>query len=382
MARIRCCNFRTFQRAFRRSSIGVSQLETRKRHHRCVSGKVRFCHDKDHTCSGHALSIFLTNMNQHLALHVRQFKVNSVPEAAKIAKLHELSLLHTPTRTSRYGFSSSQKSNFSQPNKNQYNTTSTPTTNTVANPNNKPLLPNIPQKHVSFEEMQERKRKGLCMFCEEPFTPGHQLKHRRAEFLFLDMEAETEFDEEIALVEQIRDTTISDEDDKVPTISVHALNGAPTFNCMRLMGQYEKRKLHILIDPGSTHNFLDIQIAKGLGCSLKPIKPMSVVAASGDLVTKYKCSSFAWKMQGYGFKAEIRTLPLGCSDLVLGVQWLSTLGPILWGFLNLRMEFNFNGLKHVLRGISPNSSKVISGSSLNKLILQEPKNSFASSSRG
>ncbi|KAF3551506.1 hypothetical protein DY000_02008092 [Brassica cretica] len=153
-------------------------------------------------------------MNQHLALHVRQFKVNSVPEAAKIAKLHELSLLHTPTRTSRYGFSSSQKSNFSQPNKNQYNTASTPTTNTVANPNNKPLLPNVPQKRVSFEEMQERKRKGLCMFCEEPFTPGHQLKHRRAEFLFLDMEAETEFDEEIALVEQIRETTISDEDDK------------------------------------------------------------------------------------------------------------------------------------------------------------------------
>ena len=221
--------------------------------------------------------------------------------------------------------------------------------------------------------MQEWKRKGLCMFCEEPFTPGHQLKHRRAEFLFLDMEAETEFDEEIALVEQIRETTISDEDDKVPTISVHALNGAPTFNCMRLMGQYEKRKLHILIDTGSTHNFLDIQIAKGLGCSLKPIKPMSVVAASGDLVTKYKCSSFAWKMKGYGFKAEIQTLPLGYSDLVLGVQWLSTLGPILWDFLNLRMEFNFNGLKHVLRGISPNSSKVISGSSLNKLILQEPQ---------
>lgn len=167
--------------------------------------------------------------------------------------------------------------------------------------------------------MQERKRKGLCRFCEEPFTPGHYLKHRKAEFLFFDMDAETEFDSEIALVEQICETTISDEDGKVPTISVHALNGSPTFNCMRLMGQYEKHKLHILIDPGSTHNFLDIQIAKGLGCSLTPIKPMSVVAASGDLITKYKCSSFAWKMQGYGFTAEIRTLPLGCSDLVLGV---------------------------------------------------------------
>lgn len=113
--------------------------------------------------------------------------------------------------------------------------------------------------------MQERKRKGLCMFCEELFTPGHQLKHRRADVLFL--EADTEFDEEIALEEQIRETTLADEEDKVPTIFVHALNGCPKFNCMRLMGQYGKRKLHILIDPGSTHNFLDIQMGKGLGCS-------------------------------------------------------------------------------------------------------------------
>ncbi|KAF3517355.1 hypothetical protein DY000_02063453 [Brassica cretica] len=35
----------------------------------------------------HALSIFLTNMNQHLALHVRQFNVTTVPAAAQIAKL-------------------------------------------------------------------------------------------------------------------------------------------------------------------------------------------------------------------------------------------------------------------------------------------------------
>ncbi|KAF3557110.1 hypothetical protein F2Q69_00010824 [Brassica cretica] len=33
----------------------------------------------------HALSIFLTNMNQHLALHVRQFNVTTVPAAARIA---------------------------------------------------------------------------------------------------------------------------------------------------------------------------------------------------------------------------------------------------------------------------------------------------------
>ncbi|KAF2552548.1 hypothetical protein F2Q68_00036179 [Brassica cretica] len=239
---------------------------------------------------GHALSIFLTNMHQHLALHVRQFKVNSVPEAAKIAKLHKLSLMQTPSRTARSSYNTPQRSQFSQPNKNQYSNSTPPANTNISNQNNKPLIANTPQKRLSLEEMQERK--SLCMFCDEQFTPGQQLKHQRAEFLFL--EAETEFDEEIALVEQIRETTLEDDqDDKVPTISVHALNGCPTFNCMRLMGQYGKRKLHILIDPGSTHNFLDIQLAKGLGCSLTPTKPMTVVAASGDLIMKYICNPFS-----------------------------------------------------------------------------------------
>ncbi|KAF3556931.1 hypothetical protein F2Q69_00017102 [Brassica cretica] len=133
----------------------------------------------------HALSIFLTNMNQHLALHVRQFNVTTVPAAAKIAKLHELSLAHTPAKTARSAFNPSQRSSFTQ-NKNQYSSTTPTTPNTTSNQNTKPILATPPHKRISFDEMQERKRKGLCMFCDEQFTPGHQLKHRRSEFLLLE----------------------------------------------------------------------------------------------------------------------------------------------------------------------------------------------------
>ncbi|KAG5377742.1 hypothetical protein IGI04_025584, partial [Brassica rapa subsp. trilocularis] len=131
--------------------------------------------------------------------------------AAKIAKLHELSLAHTPAKTSRPAFNSSQRSSFTQ-NKNQYSSTTPTTPNTTSN-QNKPILATPPHKRISFDEMQERKRKGLCMYCDEQFTPGHQLKHRRSEFLLLEADP-TEFDEEIALEEQIRETTIEDEDDK------------------------------------------------------------------------------------------------------------------------------------------------------------------------
>lgn len=65
--------------------------------------------------------------------------------------------------------------------------------------------------------------------------------------------------------------------------------GSSTFNCMRVIGQYGKRKLFILIDNGSTHNFLDLNVANKIGCVLEKTKPMDVAAASGCIMlTKYK----------------------------------------------------------------------------------------------
>ncbi|KAF3495934.1 hypothetical protein DY000_02056681 [Brassica cretica] len=59
----------------------------------------------------HTLSIFLTNMNQHLALHVRQFEPTTIAAAAKIAKLHEFALSQTPPKQQRAPFNPHHKPN-------------------------------------------------------------------------------------------------------------------------------------------------------------------------------------------------------------------------------------------------------------------------------
>nr|KYP31558.1 Transposon Ty3-G Gag-Pol polyprotein [Cajanus cajan] len=52
-------------------------------------------------------------------------------------------------------------------------------------------------------------------------------------------------------------------------------------------------------------------------------------------------------------------LPLVCCDLVLGIEWLVTLGDIIWIFDKLSVEFSINGKKHVLRGASFTNIKTI-----------------------
>ena len=39
-------------------------------------------------------------------------------------------------------------------------------------------------------------------------------------------------------------------------ISMNAMNGLPSFKTMRITSYVSKKPLHVLIDSGSTHNFL------------------------------------------------------------------------------------------------------------------------------
>ncbi|KAG7579558.1 hypothetical protein ISN45_Aa03g036910 [Arabidopsis thaliana x Arabidopsis arenosa] len=44
------------------------------------------------------------------------------------------------------------------------------------------------RRSLSWEEMEERRSKGLCMFCDESETPDHHLRHKNAGILMIDSE--------------------------------------------------------------------------------------------------------------------------------------------------------------------------------------------------
>ncbi|CAA7040954.1 unnamed protein product [Microthlaspi erraticum] len=60
-------------------------------------------------------------------------------------------------------------------------------------------------------------------------------------------------------------------------------------------------------------------------------------------------------------------IPLGGCDIVLGVQWLATLGPITWDFQKLEMGFKYGHAKVLLHGIKEGSVRQIKAAKLNKL---------------
>lgn len=92
-------------------------------------------------------------------------------------------------------------------------------------------------------------------------------------------------------------------------------------------------------------------MAKKLGCKKEMIGQTIVDVANGSSVScEWVCKQFAWKLQGMEFVTDVLLLPLGNCDMVMGIQWLETLGEIRWDFKELKMEFTLHGKRHVLRG--------------------------------
>ncbi len=82
-----------------------------------------------------------------------------------------------------------------------------------------------------------------------------------------------------------------------------------------------------------------------------------VKVVNGQVIrTLGESKEMKFKMQGLYLKLTFNLLDLeGCS-IVLGTQWLSTLGVISWDFKNLVMRFKHEGKQMWLQGLkeSPN----------------------------
>jgi hypothetical protein len=112
-------------------------------------------------------------------------------------------------------------------------------------------------------------------------------------------------------------------------ISLNAIAGTPNLRTMWILGVLRYHQVVILIDSGSTHNFVDTKMAASLGIQPQPQDGIRVQIANGQEVANPGHSrAVEVKLQGVVFRTDLFILPLAGCDVVLRIQWLRTLGPI------------------------------------------------------
>ena len=111
-----------------------------------------------------------------------------------------------------------------------------------------------------------------------------------------------------------------------PEISFNAMEGTTSLTALRLVGVMNTKPVSILIDVGSTQNFVDLRIMQRTGSPILSEPAFKVIVAGGGKM----CSQGVCKIQCQ--EAELTTdlhlLPIGGYWIVLGIDSPLTLDEV------------------------------------------------------
>ncbi|CAL1361375.1 unnamed protein product [Linum trigynum] len=124
------------------------------------------------------------------------------------------------------------------------------------------------------------------------------------------------------------------------TISLHAATGVSGLKTLRFQAQIKGVPIVVLVDSGSTHNFISEAKAEESKLALEPIEPFVVRIANGErLRCEAKCPNVQIEIQGTTLVVLLFVLPIRGLDMVLGVQWLEESGIVICDCKALTMKF-------------------------------------------
>jgi hypothetical protein len=154
-----------------------------------------------------------------------------------------------------------------------------------------------------------------------------------------------------------------------PVISLDSLTSFFSPQTLKLIGYIKNQKVIILIESGSTHNFIHHRVAQETHFHIHVVNNFRIMIANGGFM-KYagRYENVCLQIGKYNLKSHVFVIDMGGCDIVLGEEWLHTLGPIFMDFKELTMKFQHVGQQYKFQGITAGSPEIISSHRMEKLL--------------
>ncbi|KAF2324341.1 hypothetical protein GH714_012679 [Hevea brasiliensis] len=166
-------------------------------------------------------------------------------------------------------------------------------------------------RHLSHQEFDELRTKGLFYRCKQPYHPMHTMKIR---------------------------------------------------------GRLKGHELTVMVDSGASHNFIANNLVTQLGLPVQSTPTFGVKLGDGHRSkSRGMCTNLVVKFESFNIQTDCYLFPLGGVDMILGIAWLETLGDVKVNWAKMTMSFNHNGSIVSLTGDSSLTRALASVSSIEKL---------------
>ncbi|RWV87593.1 hypothetical protein GW17_00050394 [Ensete ventricosum] len=202
-------------------------------------------------------------------------------------------------------------------------------------------------KKLTRDELRECSAKGLCWHCDEPWSREHRCKKCRLLVIELVEDENSEPSKEGLEPEE----EAMEEEPQLADYMVHALAGYSNLHMMKVGGLLKQQPITILIDMGSTNNFLNNKVAACMMLQIEGCNNFDVKITNGRILNRdQRCLWVKLLLQDQEVVAGFFLLPIIDYKAVLEIEWLSTLGDISLNFPKPIMKFYCKGRHVTLRG--------------------------------
>jgi hypothetical protein len=156
-----------------------------------------------------------------------------------------------------------------------------------------PTTPSAPLKiqKLTMAEMAEHQLKGLCYNCDDKYFLGHKCKEQNI-FMAISEDISEEDVETPLVFESPEITDITPPSDPLEVELIISLNALTSFSApqtLKLIGYIKHRKVIILVDSGSTHNFIHRCIAQETHCYIHAINNFQIMIVNGGSMKFGEC---------------------------------------------------------------------------------------------
>lgn len=210
-----------------------------------------------------------------------------------------------------------------------------------------------PSKEISYKKtldddfQRDLRRRKLFFTFQEAWALGHRCATRKSQYVqvFSDDEEEEE--------DELRRCHRADTTGEEPTPSgdgngyfypiggvLPSLRGVPKYLTLRFQDSILNERVSILIDSGATHNFIDSQLVQRREIPTDSFEGFSIlVLVDRTMQCMYYVPSLSVTMGTYTLIDHFFVVDIPDTNVILGVQWLITLGKVTIYWEALQMEW-------------------------------------------
>jgi hypothetical protein len=225
--------------------------------------------------------------------------------------------------------------------------------------------------------MEEHRKQGIFYYCDEKYSPRHKCREKK----YFQIDASTP-----SSYANIPSNETPDTEDAQPSVHaedfvavhvepeelvilLHSILAISSPQTLKINGYIKHKSFVVLIDSGSSRDFIHRMLAEEIHCFVRPISDFQILIINGGTMKCCgHCENAKLQMGYYHLKIHMFSIAMGGCDIVLGVKWLRTLRQITMGYQELYMRFTQEAHTYTFQGLQASSPKIIISHRMEKML--------------